>query len=60
MPPAVLERDLGDLDVQLVLMLQGSILCLGRSPDQSRLVSLARRCDELIGGRGFSTGTRSR
>jgi hypothetical protein len=45
--PAVLERNVGDFAVQFVLMLQESIRCLERSPDQSRLVSLARRCDEL-------------
>jgi hypothetical protein len=47
MHPAVLERNVGDFAVQFVLMLQQSILCLERSPDQSSLVSLARRCDAL-------------
>jgi hypothetical protein len=47
MHPNVLERNVGDFAVQFVLMLQESVLGLERSPDQSRLVSLATRCDEL-------------
>jgi len=43
----VLERNVGDFAIQFVLMLQESTLALERSPDPSRLVSLARRCDEL-------------
>lgn len=48
MHPAVLERNVGDFSVQVVLMLQESIRGLERTPDQSRVVSLATRCDELL------------
>src|ERR1700722_10778577 len=47
MHPEVIERNLGDLSIQLVLMLQESILGLEHSPDRSRLTSLATRADEL-------------
>jgi hypothetical protein len=47
MHPAVLERNVGDFAVQFVFMLQESVLGLQQSPDQSRLSSLASRCDEL-------------
>jgi hypothetical protein len=49
MHPGVLERNVGDFSVQFVLMLQESTLCLERSPDQSKIADLARRCDELRG-----------
>jgi hypothetical protein len=47
MHPDVLERNVGDFAVQFVMMLQAAALGLDRSPDQSRLVSLATRCDGL-------------
>lgn len=47
MHPEVLERNVGDFAVQLVLMLQESILCLQCSPDPAPLTPLALRCDEL-------------
>jgi hypothetical protein len=47
MHPRVLERNVGDLAVQFVLMLQESVLGLEHSPDQSRMASLASHCDEL-------------
>ena len=47
MHPAVLERNMGDFAIQFVLMLQESVLGLERSPDQSRMASLASHCDDL-------------
>lgn len=47
MHPEVLERNMGDFAMQFVLMLRESVLALDRSPDRSRLVYLASRCDEL-------------
>jgi hypothetical protein len=47
MHPAVFERNVGDFAVQFILMLQESVLGLERSPDQSRMTSLASCCDEL-------------
>jgi len=47
MHPAVLERNVGDFAVLFVLMLQQSVLGLERSGDQSRVVYLAKICDEL-------------
>jgi hypothetical protein len=47
MHPDVLERNVGDFAVQFVLMLQESVLALERSPDRSKMASLAIRCDGL-------------
>lgn len=47
MHPHVVERNTGDFAVQFVLMLQEAVLCLERCPDRSRLVHLAKRCDDL-------------
>jgi hypothetical protein len=47
MHPEVIERNVGDFAIQLVFMLQESVLSLQQSPDPSRVASLASRCDEL-------------
>jgi hypothetical protein len=47
MHPDVLQRNVGDFAIQFVMMLQEAVLALERSPDQSRMASLASRCDQL-------------
>jgi hypothetical protein len=47
MHPEVIERNVGNFAIQLVFMLQESVLSLQQSPDSSRVASLASRCDEL-------------
>jgi hypothetical protein len=47
MHPDVLQRNVGDFAIQFVFMLQEAVLGLERSPDQSRLIHLGTRCDEL-------------
>jgi hypothetical protein len=47
MHPDVLVRNVADFAVQFVFMLQEAVLGVERSPDKSRLGSLASRCEDL-------------